>query len=312
MAIHPSPGECIYEGNNKSWYAGRNEWRFFLSYQDDQYHTVDVSRLGRDRYAYCWRVGSTLQTSGPNIISPGQVPGPSTKPHLVYSSAPPVTTRDEKGVTTTDIEQLASRHLRPDVSAYFWTDDSGGTKFISDTHILWDEPHLDSSGKKTMRYHREGYPAIIGGTNLIKLADLTVSECGPAPSKDGTPVYVSSVGYHLHGLEHRDDGPYYTKSVCTCSTGRCERLRVWRQHGELRTDRPYRVTCDRQVWVPRDYRPATVHRDGRLDWPVSAPERYTVWVHAGYAQPVRLRFRAIAAASTVAGLSNLITWWVDE
>jgi hypothetical protein len=178
--------------------------------------------------------------------------------------------------------------------------------------IVWDEPYLTKHGRNSRRLHREGYPARIFGTNLSKLADPTVSECGPAPSKDGTPVFVRSISYYHHGLKHRDDGPSYTGPNCTCSTGECKRVRVWRQHGELRTDRPYQVTCNEQLWVPRDYRPATVHRNGRLFWPSPAPERYTYWVHASYARPVRLRFRAIAAASSVPGLSNLITWWVDE
>jgi hypothetical protein len=305
MAEHPRPGECIY--------AGDGYWRIFLTYQDGQYHMVNVCR--REDWVcttYEWVVDSELSRYASEASRPRLTPGRPSSIYLEYSPAPPALLWDENGAVTADIDQLEALHLRPDVLDEHWTVGPGGMRYLGTTHITWDERSGKDLGHKVFRFHRVGYPAIIGGTNLIKLADLTVSECGPAPSKDGTPVYVSSVGYHLHGLEHRDEGPYYTKGVCTCSTGRCERLRVWRQHGELRIDRPYRVTCDRQVWVPRDYRPATVHRDGRLDWPSPTPERYTFWSHADYAQPVRLRFRAIAAATTVSGLANLITWWVAE
>jgi hypothetical protein len=189
--------------------------------------------------------------------------------------------------------------------------------YMDDTNIIWGESYLDKYGHKEIRYHREGYPAMISGTNLNKLADHTVTECGPAPSKDGTPVWVRSIIYYNHGSMHRDDGPSYTDSNCTCSTGSCKctctctKVREWCQYGKFRTDGPCRVTYDKQAWVPRAYRPATVHRDGRLGWSSSVPERYTYWVHTGYARPVRRRFRAIVAASSVSGLANLVTWWVD-
>jgi hypothetical protein len=179
------------------------------------------------------------------------------------------------------------------------------------TYVYWYEPYLSKRGHENRRYHREGYPALITGTNLSNLADPTVSECGPAPSKDGTPVYVNSINYYYHGIMHRDDGPSYTDGTCTCFTGICKRVRMWGQHGKCPIDRPFRVTCNVQSWVSRTRRPTTVYRDGRLLWPVSTPERYTYWSHARYALPDRLRFRAIASSSSVSGLANLITWWVD-
>jgi hypothetical protein len=200
-------------------------------------------------------------------------------------------------------------HLHPDPSIVFTVE---GPEYLNKSHIVWIESYLDLYGHKVRQFHREGHPAMIIGTNLDKLADLTVTECGPAPSKDGTPVYVSSIRYNHHGLSHRDEGPSFTGGTCTYPIGRCERVRVWRQHGKCRTDRPFRVTCNEQVWASRTCRPTTVYRDGRLFWPSSAPERYTFWVHGNYSLPVRRRFRAIAAASSVPGLANLLTWWVDE
>jgi hypothetical protein len=307
MALHPRPGECIYT-------VGNSEWRFFLSYEGGQYHTVDVTR-GYDflsYYSYYWRVDDTLQAPGSQTSRLRRVPERPTIIVLAYSSAPPAITWDENGVATADIGQLEALHLRPDVSVVSWTDGPGGMGYMCSTHIGWNEPYLDVCGRDSRRNHREGYPALIFGTNLHKLADLTVSECGPAPSKGGASVYIRSIHYFYHGLKHRDDGPCYTEGVCTCFTGRCKRVRVWRQHGEYRTDRPYQVTCNEQLWAPRAYRPTKVRRDGRLVWSSPVPKRYTYWVHAYYAQPVRLRFRAIAAASSVSGLSNLITWWVSE
>jgi hypothetical protein len=303
MAVHPKPGECIH--------TNEDDWRFFLSYQDGQYHTVNVSRM-RDGYIYYWWVDSNLQVRGSKTIRPRQVPGHPTSVRLTHPSPAPAVSRDENGTVTADIEQLETLHLRPDVSEVFWTDGPGGMRYVGNTHITWDEPYVDKHGQKPRISHREGYPAFIYGTNLNKLADHTVSECGPAPSKDGTPVYVSRIYYHRHGLEHRDDGPSRTEGACTCSAGSCKRVREWHQHGEPRIDRPCRVTCDKQLWVPRAGRPATVYRNGRLVWLSPAPERYTFWVHASYALPVRQRFRAMASSSSVPGLANLVTWWVDE
>jgi hypothetical protein len=303
MAIHPRPGECIY--------AGADSWRFFISYEGGQYHTVDVSR-GCYYISYLWKVDSKLQASGSKTFSSREIPGLIARVLLGYSTSIPAISWDANGVATADVEQLETLHLRPDVSSVFRADGPGVMRHVTNTHITWDEPYVDKFGQKERRYHREGHPALILGTNLSKLADHTVTECGPAPSKGGTPVYVSGIHYYHHGIRHRDDGPSYTEGVCSCFTGDCKRVREWHQRGEYRTDRPCRVTCERQVWIPRDYRPMTVHRDGKLDWSSPTPERYTYWVHAGYARPVRLRFRAIAAATTVTGLANLTTWWVSE
>jgi hypothetical protein len=304
MAEHPRPGECIYANTND------DEWRFFLSYEGGQYHTVDIRR--RDNcYAYYWKVDSTLQAPGSKTIMSRLIPGLVTYILLPCSSEPPTITWDENGAATADIERLETLHLRPDVSAISWTDGPGGMRSMTDTHIAWDGPCVDRRGRWPRRYHRVGYPASIFGYDLSKLADYSVSECGPAPSKDGTPVYVRSIGYYQHGRMHRDDGPSYTGYHCACSTGNCLRSRKWYQHGEPRIDRPFCVTCVKQTWTPRACRPTTVHRDGRLEWQSPAPERYTFWSHASYAQPVRQRFRAIAAASSVSGLANLVTWWVD-
>jgi hypothetical protein len=312
MAVQPKPGECVY--------ASENKWRFFLSYEGGQYHTVDVIR-GYNDYAYYWRVATTLQMRESSTGRPRHIPGFTRSLCLIRSSTIPAISWDEHGTATANVEQLEALHLRSDVLEVYWTDGPGGMGYVSDTRISWDEPHFDSpdqtqrSGQKWRQIHREGYPAVITGFNLNKLADYTVAECGPAPSKDGTPVNVRSIRYYCHGLEHRDDGPSYTGSNCTCSAdkGNCTRVLEWRQHGENRIDRPFHVSCDMQAWVSRDNRPATVHRNGSLVWSLSSvPERYTFWVHSSYALPVRLRFRAIAASSSVPGLANLVTWWVDE
>jgi hypothetical protein len=119
MAVQPKPGECVYANTNE------NEWRFFLSYQDGQYHTVDVSRT-YDCVSYSWKVASSLQVSAFVSIRPRRISGLTSRVVLTYSTAIPAISWDENGAASADVGQLEALHLHPDVISVSWTDGPGG------------------------------------------------------------------------------------------------------------------------------------------------------------------------------------------